>query len=77
MTSHIIVTFAFALMVWVIVTIIGFVKHGAGFLRLFVPSGVPWWLHADHRADRAHLLFHPPLSHSVRLFANMMAGHRC
>jgi F-type H+-transporting ATPase subunit a len=41
-TSHIIVTFALAIMVFVVVTIIGFARHGFHFLRLFVPSGVPW-----------------------------------
>jgi F-type H+-transporting ATPase subunit a len=43
-TSHIIVTFALAAMVWLIITAIGFMNHGVGFLKLFVPSGVPWWL---------------------------------
>ncbi len=40
-TSHIIVTFALAAMVWLTATIIGFMKHGFGYLRLFVPAGVP------------------------------------
>jgi F-type H+-transporting ATPase subunit a len=74
-TSHIIVTFAFALMVWIVVTIIGFVKHGAGFLRLFVPSGVPWWLLPIIVPIELISYFIRPISHSVRLFANMMAGH--
>jgi F-type H+-transporting ATPase subunit a len=74
-TSHIIVTFAFALMVWVVVTIIGFWKHGAGFLRLFVPSGVPWWLLPIIVPIELISYFIRPISHSVRLFANMMAGH--
>jgi F-type H+-transporting ATPase subunit a len=74
-TSHIIVTFAFALMVWIVVTIIGFVKHGAGFLRLFVPAGVPWWLLPIIVPIELISYFIRPISHSVRLFANMMAGH--
>jgi F-type H+-transporting ATPase subunit a len=74
-TSHIIVTFAFALMVWIVVTIIGFVKHGVGFLRLFVPSGVPWWLLPIIVPIELISYFIRPISHSVRLFANMMAGH--
>ncbi len=43
-TSHIIVTFALAAMVWIVATLIGFWKHGFGYLKLFVPSGVPIWL---------------------------------
>jgi F-type H+-transporting ATPase subunit a len=74
-TSHIIVTFAFAVMVWVTVTIIGFVKHGTGYLRLFVPAGVPWWLLPIIVPIELISYFIRPISHSVRLFANMMAGH--
>jgi F-type H+-transporting ATPase subunit a len=74
-TSHIIVTFALAGMVWLVVTIIGFVRHGAGFLRLFVPSGVPWWLLPIIVPIELISYFIRPISHSVRLFANMMAGH--
>ena len=40
-TSHIIVTFALATFIFIGVTIIGFIKHGFGYLKLFVPSGVP------------------------------------
>src|SRR5437868_15515040 len=43
-TSHIIVTFALAAMVWIVATLIGFWKHGFGYLKLVVPSGVPIWL---------------------------------
>ena len=74
-TSHIIVTFAFAAMVWVVVTLIGFWRHGFGFLRLFVPSGVPWWLLPIIVPIELISYFIRPISHSVRLFANMMAGH--
>jgi F-type H+-transporting ATPase subunit a len=74
-TSHIIVTFALAGMVWLVVTVIGFVRHGAGFLRLFVPSGVPWWLLPIIVPIELISYFIRPISHSVRLFANMMAGH--
>ena len=74
-TSHIIVTFAFAAMVWIVVTIIGFWRHGVGFLRLFVPSGVPWWLLPIIGPIELISYFIRPISHSVRLFANMMAGH--
>jgi F-type H+-transporting ATPase subunit a len=74
-TSHIIVTFALAAVVFIGVTIIGIVKHGFHFLRLFVPEGVPIVL---------LLLLVPiellsycirPFTLSIRLFANMLAGH--
>jgi F-type H+-transporting ATPase subunit a len=74
-TSHIIVTFAFAAMVWLVVTAIGFINHGPGFLKLFVPSGVPWWLLPIIVVIELISYMIRPISHSVRLFANMMAGH--
>lgn len=74
-TSHIIVTFALAAMVWLTVTIVGFARHGVGFLKLFVPSGVPWWLMPVIVPIEMISYFIRPISHSVRLFANMMAGH--
>jgi F-type H+-transporting ATPase subunit a len=74
-TSHIIVTFALAAMVWLIITAIGFINHGVGFLKLFVPSGVPWWLLPIIVVIELISYMIRPISHSVRLFANMMAGH--
>lgn len=74
-TSHIIVTFALAAMVWIIATLIGFWEHGFGYLKLFVPSGVPWWLMPVIVPIELISYFIRPISHSVRLFANMMAGH--
>jgi F-type H+-transporting ATPase subunit a len=74
-TSHIIVTFAFAAMVWITVTLIGFARHGIGFLRLFVPSGIPFWLMPIIIPIELISYLIRPVSHSVRLFANMMAGH--
>jgi F-type H+-transporting ATPase subunit a len=74
-TSHIIVTFAFAAMVWITVTLIGFARHGIGFLRLFVPSGIPFWLMPIIVPIELISYLIRPVSHSVRLFANMMAGH--
>jgi F-type H+-transporting ATPase subunit a len=74
-TSHIIVTFAFAAMVWLVVTGIGFINHGPGFLKLFVPSGVPWWLLPIIVVIELISYLIRPICHSVRLFANMMAGH--
>ena len=74
-TSHIIVTFALAAMVWATVTMIGFWRHGVGFLKLFVPSGVPFWVLPIIVPIEVISYFIRPISHSVRLFANMMAGH--
>jgi F-type H+-transporting ATPase subunit a len=74
-TSHIIVTFALAAMVWLIITAIGFINHGVGFLKLFVPEGVPFWLLPIIVVIEVISYLIRPISHSVRLFANMMAGH--
>jgi F-type H+-transporting ATPase subunit a len=74
-TSHIIVTFALAAVVFIGVTIIGFVKHGFKFLSLFVPSGVPWALLLLLVLIEVMSYFVRPVSLSLRLFANMMAGH--
>ena len=59
-TSHIIVTFALAMLVIGTVVVYGFMKHGTHFLGLFVPSGVPALAPALHRGDRAHLVPLPP-----------------
>jgi F-type H+-transporting ATPase subunit a len=74
-TSHIIVTFAMALFVFVGVTIIGFAKHGVSYLKLFVPSGVPTVLLPLIVVIEIISYLSRPISLSVRLFANMMAGH--
>lgn len=74
-TSHIIVTFALAAMVWITVTIIGFIRHGFAYLRLFVPEGVPLWLMPLIVPIEMVSYLIRPISLSVRLFANMMAGH--
>jgi len=74
-TSHIIVTFALAAIVFIGVTIIGFAKHGLGFLKLFVPSGVPVALLPLLVVIEVISYLTRPISLSVRLFANMMAGH--
>jgi F-type H+-transporting ATPase subunit a len=74
-TSHIIVTFALAATVFVIVTLIGFAHHGVGFLKLFVPEGVPFWLMPLIVPIELISYLIRPVSLSVRLFANMMAGH--
>ncbi|WP_072394981.1 F0F1 ATP synthase subunit A [Hyphomicrobium sp. CS1GBMeth3] len=74
-TSHIIVTFALAAMVWITVTLIGFARHGLGYLKLFVPEGVPLWLMPLIVPIELVSYLIRPVSLSVRLFANMMAGH--
>jgi F-type H+-transporting ATPase subunit a len=74
-TSHIIVTFALALVVFIGVTVIGFVRHGAHFLRLFVPEGVPPVLLVLLVPIEVLSYFIRPFTLSIRLFANMLAGH--
>ena len=74
-TSHIAVTFALAISIFVGVTVLGFAKNGFGFLRLFAPRGVPWILLPPLVVIELISYFTRPISLSVRLFANMMAGH--
>jgi len=74
-TSHIIVTFALAAVVFIGVTIIGFANHGVGYLKLFIPSGVPVVLLPLIVIIEIISYLARPVSLSVRLFANMMAGH--
>jgi len=74
-TSHIIVTFALAAIIFIGVTIIGFVNHGVGYLKLFIPSGVPVVLLPLIVIIEIISYLARPVSLSVRLFANMMAGH--
>jgi F-type H+-transporting ATPase subunit a len=74
-TSHIIVTFALAIVVFVGVTIIGIIKHGVHFLRLFVPSGVSPVLLVVLVPIEILSYFIRPFTLSIRLFANMLAGH--
>jgi F-type H+-transporting ATPase subunit a len=74
-TSHIVVTFALAALVFVVVTAIGFARHGLGYLKLFVPEGVPMWLMPLIVPIEVISYLIRPVSLSVRLFANMMAGH--
>ena len=74
-TSHIIVTLAFAMFIFVGVTILGFVIHGFKYLKIFVPSGVPMVLLPIIMIIEIISYLSRPVSLSVRLFANMMAGH--
>ena len=75
LTSHIIVTFALAFFIFIGVTIVGFAKHGISYLKLFVPSGVPIFLLPLIIVIEVISYLSRPVSLSVRLFANMMAGH--
>ena len=74
-TSHIIITFMLAAIVFLGVTIIGFMKHGVKYLELFVPKGVPIVLLPLIVVIEIISYLSRPVSLSVRLFANMMAGH--
>ena len=74
-TSHIIVTFVLAAIVFIGVTILGFIKHGFKYLGLFVPKGVPVILLPLIVIIEIISYLSRPVSLSVRLFANMMAGH--
>ena len=74
-TSHIIVTFALAFVIFIGVTIIGFATHGISFLKFFVPSGIPIALMPLLVVIEVISYLTRPISLSVRLFANMMAGH--
>jgi len=74
-TSHIFITAVLALLVFFTVIIYGIYKNGLGFLKLFVPGGVPGYILPLITLIEVISFFSRPLSHSVRLFANMLAGH--
>src|SRR4051794_23075238 len=74
-SSHIIVTVALALLVFFTVLIYGFYKNGLKFFKLFVPSGIPIFILPLVVFIEVFSFFLRPVSHSVRLFANMLAGH--
>lgn len=74
-TSHIIVTFALALFVVGLCTLIGILKHGLHFFSFFVPKGVPFWMMPLVVPIEVISYISRPVSLSVRLFANMVAGH--
>jgi F-type H+-transporting ATPase subunit a len=74
-TSQLIVTAALALTVFFLVVGYGFYRHGLRFLKLFVPSGVPGYILPAIVVIEVLSFLTRPLSHSVRLFANMLAGH--
>jgi F-type H+-transporting ATPase subunit a len=74
-TSQIIVTVALAMIVFLTVLVVGFWKNGLGFFKLFVPDGVPGYVLPLVVPIEVISFLSRPLSHSVRLFANMLAGH--
>ncbi|MBL9029104.1 MAG: F0F1 ATP synthase subunit A [Caedimonas sp.] len=74
-TSHIVVTFALAITVFISVTVIGFMKHGLKFFRLFFPEGVPLAIAPILIPIEIIAYLFRPVTLSIRLFANMMAGH--
>ncbi len=74
-TSHIAVTFAMAAVIFVGVTILGFVKHGLHFFAFFLPPGAPLFIAPLLIVIEIISYLSRPISLSVRLFANMLAGH--
>ncbi|MEW9918391.1 F0F1 ATP synthase subunit A [Marimonas sp. MJW-29] len=74
-TSHFAVTVVLALAVFLTVTILGFVKNGAGFLSLFWVSSAPLALRPILAIIELISYFVRPVSHSIRLAGNVMAGH--
>ena len=74
-TSQIVVTFGLAFVVFIGVTIIGFVKHGLGFFKFFLPHGVPGFLAPLVIPIEILSYLIRPVSLGLRLFANLTAGH--
>lgn len=74
-TSHILVTAVLAFLIFLTVMIVGIFKHGFHFFSLFLPPGVPWWLIPMILPIEILSFLVRPVTLSVRLFANMIAGH--
>ena len=74
-TSHIIVTFALAAFIFIGVTLIALARHGVKFFGFFLPHGTPWWMAPMMFFIELFAYLARPISLSVRLAANMMAGH--
>jgi F-type H+-transporting ATPase subunit a len=74
-TSQLIITATLALLVFLIVVVYGFWRNGLKFLKLFVPKGVPIYILPAIVVIEVLSFASRPISHSVRLFANMLAGH--
>lgn len=74
-TSHISVTFALAFICFLVITFIGFARHGLDYLKLFLPTGSPLFLAPLLIPIELFSYFARPFSLAIRLFANMLAGH--
>ena len=74
-TSHIVVTFALALAVFIGTTALGFIKHGTHFFSFFMPTGAPLWTAPLLILIELISYISRPISLSLRLFANMLVGH--
>jgi F-type H+-transporting ATPase subunit a len=74
-TSHIVITATLALIVFFTVIVYGIAKHGLRFFKIFVPSGIPIFILPLVTLIEIISFLSRPLSHSLRLFANMLAGH--
>jgi F-type H+-transporting ATPase subunit a len=74
-TSHIIITISLAMTVFLTVLIYGFWKNGLKFFKVFAPSGIPIYILPLIILIEIISFISRPISHSVRLFANMLAGH--
>ena len=74
-TSHIVITVSLAMLVFLTVIVYGFKKNGLHFFKLFVPSGIPIYILPLVTFIEVLSFISRPISHSVRLFANMLAGH--
>jgi len=74
-TSHISITFAMAILIFAGVTLLALVKHGTKFFGFFLPAGTPWWMAPLMFFIELFAYLARPISLSIRLAANMMAGH--
>lgn len=74
-TSHIVVTFALAMMVFFVITVVAVARHGFKFFTYFMPQGAPLYMMPLLVPIEILSYLSRPVSLSIRLFANMMAGH--
>lgn len=74
-TSHLVVTFSLALIVFAYVVALGFKTHGSGFLGIFRPEGTPGWLAPLIVLVEVISFLFRPVTLGVRLFVNVLAGH--
>jgi F-type H+-transporting ATPase subunit a len=74
-TSHIIVTFGMAAFIFLMVTVVGIVRHGFHFFTYFAPQGAPMWLMPIMIPIEIISYLIRPMTLAIRLFANMVAGH--